>query len=87
MCVAVPGRVVEVAPNALGMTMGTVDFGEVRRTVSLAYVPEVEVGDFVMVHMGFALGIVDEDEARETLDILRRVDGAAAVDGVAGPPG
>lgn len=84
MCVAVPGRVVEVTPNALGMTMGIVDFGAVRRRVTLAYVPGVEPGDLVMVHMGFALNKVDEAEAGEILAALREVDGAAVVDGVAG---
>lgn len=71
MCLGIPGRVVEVHRDA-GLPMGLVDFGGVSREVCLAYVAdEVKVGDYVIVHVGFALSRVDEEEACRTLDALR----------------
>ncbi len=69
MCLAIPGRVIETQEGDL-MRMGKVDFGGVTREVSLAYLPEVRVGDFVIVHAGFAISQVDEAEAEETFDLL-----------------
>jgi len=69
MCLAIPGRVIETRDGDL-MRMGKVDFGGVTREVSLAYLPEVHVGDFVIVHAGFAISQVDEAEAEETFDLL-----------------
>ena len=73
MCLGVPGRVTKVEPNALGMTMGTVDFAGVTKQVCLAYVPEAQVGDYVIVHVGFAISRVDEREALEVFETLRRM--------------
>jgi hydrogenase expression/formation protein HypC len=70
MCLAVPAKVLGVDENALGVTMGTVDFGGVTKGVCLACVPDVEVGDYVMVHAGFAISKVDEAEAEETFRLL-----------------
>lgn len=69
MCLAIPGRIIETQDSDL-MRMGKVDFGGVTREVSLAYVPEAAVGDFVIVHAGFAISQIDEAEAQETLDLL-----------------
>lgn len=69
MCLAVPGRITGVSETGL-MRMGTVDFGGVTREVCLAYVPEAQVGDYVLVHVGFAISRVDEAEARETLELM-----------------
>ena len=69
MCLGVPGRIIEAQDSEL-MRMGKVDFGGVTREVSLAYVPEASVGDFVIVHAGFAISRVDEEEAQATLDLL-----------------
>ena len=70
MCLAVPGRIVEMGQNE-GLPMGVVDFGGVKRDVCLAYVADdVEVGDYVFVHVGFAISVVDEEEARRTLQLL-----------------
>ena len=69
MCLAIPGRVIETQEGDL-MRMGKVDFGGVTREVSFAYLPEVRVGDFVIVHAGFAISQVDEAEAEETFDLL-----------------
>ena len=73
MCLGVPGRIVEAQDSEL-MRMGKVDFGGIIREVSLAYVPEADVGDFVIVHAGFAISQVDEQEAQETLDLLEEID-------------
>lgn len=69
MCLAVPGQVVTVDHDA-PLPRGTVDFGGTRREVCLAYVPEVAVGDHVLVHVGFAIAIVDETEAARTWELL-----------------
>jgi hydrogenase expression/formation protein HypC len=69
VCLAVPGRVVAVHDRA-GMPMGQVDLGGADREVSLLYVPEVVVGDWVVVHLGMALRRLDEPEALETLALL-----------------
>jgi hydrogenase expression/formation protein HypC len=67
MCLAVPGRVESIEEDDAGVRMGRVDFGGVRKRVCLAYVPDIAVGDYTIVHVGFALGVVDEESARETL--------------------
>lgn len=73
MCLGIPGRIVEVRRDA-GLPMGVVDFGGVRRDACLAYVDdEVDVGDYVIVHVGFALSKVDEEEAHRTLEVLRQM--------------
>ncbi len=71
MCLGVPGKVVRVETNPLGMTVGRVEFGGVTRDVALAYVPDVKVGDYVVVHVGFALSIIDETAAAEIFSFLK----------------
>jgi hydrogenase expression/formation protein HypC len=73
MCLGVPGRVTKVEPNDLGMAMGTVDFAGIQKQVCLAYVPDVQVGEYVIVHVGFALGKVAEAEAQEVFEALREL--------------
>jgi len=73
MCLGIPGKIVERHEDA-GMPMGTVDFGGVTRDVCLAYVAdEVGVGDYVIVHVGFAISKVDEEEARRTFEALQEM--------------
>jgi hydrogenase expression/formation protein HypC len=73
MCLGIPGRIVERRDDS-GLAMGVVDFGGVRREVCLAYVADdVAVGDYVIVHVGFALARVDEVEARRTFEVLREM--------------
>jgi hydrogenase expression/formation protein HypC len=72
MCLGVPGRVEEVW-EADGTRMATVDFGGVRKEVCLAYVPDVTVGDYTIVHVGFALTRLDEKSALETLELFKSV--------------
>jgi hydrogenase expression/formation protein HypC len=73
MCLGVPGRIIDITEDR-GLAMGVVDFGGVRRECCLAYVKDdVKPGDYVIVHVGFALSRVDEEEARRTYDILREM--------------
>ncbi len=87
MCLGVPGRVTEIAEQAQGLLMGRVDFGGVGKEVCLAYVPEVKVGDYVIVHVGFAISVVGEEEAAATLDLLRQMDELDDTGSPAGPAG
>jgi hydrogenase expression/formation protein HypC len=74
MCLGIPGRIVEITDG--GVAMGIVDFGGIRKEVCLAYTPEAGLGDYVIVHVGFAITTVDEAEAERTLEVLRAMDGA-----------
>jgi hydrogenase expression/formation protein HypC len=69
MCLGIPGKVIEIRDDA-GLPMGKVDFGGVRKEACLAYIPEIQLGDYVIVHVGFAISRVDEEEALKTLEIL-----------------
>jgi hydrogenase expression/formation protein HypC len=73
MCLAVPGRITETWDTE-GLRMGRVDFDGITREVCLAYVPEAEENDYVVVHVGFAIGLLDEDEARATLELLKEME-------------
>ena len=79
MCLAVPGKVVELshAEGEVG-PRGTVDFNGSRFEASLAFTPEVKVGEWVLVHAGFAISAVDEKEAREIWDVLAQAGGEGA---------
>ncbi len=70
MCLGVPGKIVSTYEQA-GLRMGKIDFGGVLREACLAYVPEAQVGQYAIVHVGFALSVLDEAEALETLSLLR----------------
>jgi hydrogenase expression/formation protein HypC len=83
VCLAVPGRVVEVGEEG-ELRSGRVDFEGVSRAVCLAYVPEARVGDYVLVHVGFAIARIDEQAARETLRALAEIGELTATDGPAG---
>ena len=72
MCLGVPGRIEDIW-EAEGTRMATVDFGGVRKEVCLAYVPDVVVGDYTIVHVGFALTRLDEKSALETLELFKSV--------------
>ena len=73
MCLGIPGKVVELRDDT-GFPMGMVDFGGVRREVCLAYVErDVSLGDYVIVHVGFAISKVDEREAKRTFEVLREM--------------
>ncbi|MFZ1082636.1 MAG: HypC/HybG/HupF family hydrogenase formation chaperone [Candidatus Kryptoniota bacterium] len=74
MCLGVPGKVVTITENEIGMKMGMVNFSGISKEVCLAYVPEAKVGDYVIVHVGFAISIVDEIEARQVFEYLAEID-------------
>jgi hydrogenase expression/formation protein HypC len=77
MCLAVPGKIRSISGDNPLTRMGKVDFGGVVKDVALAYVPEAGVGDYVIVHVGFAISKLDEEEARKTLELLREMGEAA----------
>ena len=80
MCLGVPGKIVQIDENPLGMTMGRVSFGGVLKEVCLAYVPEARVGDYVIVHVGFAISQVDEAEAQEVFKFLAEMEELAELE-------
>jgi len=80
MCLAVPGKVVEITGEG-DLRMGKVDFAGVQRQACLAYVPEVRLGDYVLVHVGFAISRIDEQAAQETLQALAEIDALEEAEG------
>jgi hydrogenase expression/formation protein HypC len=94
MCLAIPGRISSISGDDPLMRTGKVDFGGILKEVSLAYVPEATVGDYVIVHVGFALSRVDEAEAQQVFEYLREMrelseleeSGAGVSPAAAGPP-
>jgi len=73
MCLAVPGRLMSMAGEPPSPRLGRVDFGGVVKEVSLDFVPEARVGEYVLVHVGFALSVIDESEARNVFELLREM--------------
>ena len=80
MCLGVPGKVIEKHENAVGMTMGKVDFAGITKEVCLAYVPDVQIGEYVIVHVGFAISKVEEEEAMEVFKFLKEMDELSELD-------
>jgi hydrogenase expression/formation protein HypC len=74
MCLAVPGKILSVSGNPPYDVVGKVSFGGIVKEINLAYVPDARPGDFVMVHVGFALSRVDEEEANQVFQYLDRID-------------
>ena len=72
MCLGVPGKIVEIFEQE-GLKMAKVDFGGVTRETCLEYVPEAKVGEYCIIHVGFALNLLSEEEAQETLALLREI--------------
>lgn len=72
MCLAVPGKIVEIS-TADGLQMAKVDFGGIFREACLDYVPEAKVGDYCVIHVGFAISLLSEKEALETLELLKQI--------------
>ena len=73
MCLGVPGKIIEVY-EVDNLKMGKVDFGGVIREACLEYVPEAQVGEYVVIHVGFAISIIDEKEAKQVYDILNEME-------------
>lgn len=73
MCLGIPAKVIELY-EAKGMKMARVDFGGAIKEACMEYLPEVKVGDYTIVHVGFGLSILDEQEAHETMELIRQID-------------
>ena len=74
MCLAIPGKLLDVESDANGVRMGRANFGGIVKQVCLEYTPEALPGDYVLVHVGFALGKVDQAEAERTYRLLQEMD-------------
>lgn len=80
MCLGVPGQIMQTYADALGVAMGRVSFGGIVKEVCLAYTPEATAGSYVVVHAGFAISVVDEQEAQEVFTMLAQMDELAELD-------
>jgi hydrogenase expression/formation protein HypC len=70
MCLGVPGKIIEIYEQD-GLRMGKIDFGGVTRETCLAYTPEAQIGDYAIIHVGFAINLLSEEEAQQTLATLQ----------------
>ena len=73
MCLGIPGKIIEIYQKD-GVRMGKVDFGGVIKEACLDFLPEIQVGDYTIVHVGFGISQVDEEEAMKTLEMLQEMD-------------
>jgi len=73
MCLGIPAKVIQLYETN-GLKMAKVDFGGVIKEVCMEYLPDVKLGDYTIIHVGFGLSILDEQEAVETLELLRQID-------------
>jgi hydrogenase expression/formation protein HypC len=80
MCLAVPGKILSITGDDPMLRTGKVSFGGIVKEVSLAYVPEAQVDDYVLVHVGFAISRIDEAEAAEVFEILKEMDELEGLD-------
>jgi hydrogenase expression/formation protein HypC len=74
MCLGIPGMVTTIGESVNGLVMGRVDFGGIEREVCLGFTPEVKVGDYVLVHVGFALSVLDPESAQQILSDLAEIE-------------
>ena len=72
MCLGVPGKIIEIDDSG-ALRMAKVDFGGIVRDACLEYVPEADVGDYTVIHVGFAINLLSEEEAKESLDTLKEI--------------
>ncbi|MCK4490442.1 MAG: HypC/HybG/HupF family hydrogenase formation chaperone [Anaerolineales bacterium] len=72
MCLAVPGKILEIYEKQ-GLTMAKVDFSGVTREACIEHVPEAQIGDYAIIHVGFAISLLSEEEAQESMDLLREI--------------
>ena len=85
MCLAIPGKVTSIEGNDPLTRSGKIDFGGVLKQASLAYVPEARIGDYVIVHAGFAISRLDEEEAGKVFEYLQQMEELSQLD--ENPPG
>jgi hydrogenase expression/formation protein HypC len=74
MCLAIPGKLIEISQDPQGVKMGKANFGGIVKQVCLEYTPEANAGDYVLVHVGFALSKVNEEEAARTYQLLEEMN-------------
>lgn len=72
MCLGIPGKIIEIYQSN-GLHMGKIDFGGVTREVCLAYTPEAAIGEYALIHVGFAINLISEEEAEETIKLLQEI--------------
>lgn len=80
MCLGVPGKVIDVYNDPVGIAMGKISFSGIVKEVCLAYTPEAQPGEYVVVHAGFAISVVDEQEAMEVFRMLEQMDELAELE-------
>ena len=80
MCLAIPGKILEIYDRE-GLKMGKIQFGGIARNICLEYIPEAEVGDYALVHVGFAISKIDEEEAARTYKLLEEMGELAEQNG------
>ena len=80
MCLAVPGKIVSIEGADPVFRSGKVNFGGIQKNVNLAYVPEAKIGDYVLVHVGFAISTIDEEQAQEVFEYLRQMGELAEIE-------
>jgi hydrogenase expression/formation protein HypC len=81
MCLAVPGKIVSIEGDDPVFRCGRVDFSGIVKQINLAYVPEAKIGDYVLVHVGFAINTIDEEEANQVFEYLRQMGDLAEIEG------
>jgi hydrogenase expression/formation protein HypC len=81
MCLAIPGRITQIIQEDPLMRIGKVDFGGIRKEINLSYVPEAVLGDYVIVHVGFAISRVEEAEARRVFAYLKEMNELGELEG------
>jgi len=74
MCLAIPGKITEIYQRDT-LRMAKIDFGGIAKEICLAYMPEAKVGDYTLIHVGFAISLMDEEEAQETLKLIKDIEG------------
>jgi hydrogenase expression/formation protein HypC len=72
MCLGIPGKITEIYEKD-SLKMAKIDFGGIIKEACLAYVPEAKVGEYALIHVGFAISLMDEEEAQETLKLIKEV--------------
>jgi hydrogenase expression/formation protein HypC len=80
MCLAVPGKIVSIEGEDPVLRCGRVDFSGIVKQINLAYVPEAKIGDYVLVHVGFAINTIDEEEANQVFEYLRQMGDLAEIE-------
>ncbi len=78
MCLGIPGKIISLSAGQDALSTGRIDFNGIVKEACLAYVPEAQVGDYVIIHAGFAISIVDAEEARQVFQYLEELDAAVA---------